>query len=291
MTRYWTLLRRKYRYWLLYCMDDALACPSSGRASTKADCLRATDVIMNTARKYGLSIHPTKGALGTGSTRLCHLSLVIDTQKMTFGVPLEKIERVQEMAMRIINLCMRNRRQVDVKIIRSFVGTCQSLYLAVPDTRFRLWELHQMIAAAGKQRRATLRKPAEKAVRWWRILRQQLRERKVLHDVTSPAITIHTDASQYAWGATLSHTETCAGAPGFMEVRGFWDQGIRTTAHITYKELRTVREALSELATMVQMKRGEVVRVWTYNMVTMFVMNAMVSKSPKLMAEVVLLHR
>jgi hypothetical protein len=76
------------------------------------------------------------------------------------------------------------------------------------------------------------------------------------------------------------------GEPGHFEVRGFRDSDLSDGAHISLLELSTARESLEEFAKCVQMREGEVVRLWTDNQVTMAVIAKMVSRSPALMAEV-----
>jgi hypothetical protein len=85
--------------------------------------------------------------------------------------------------------------------------------------------------------------------------------------------------------ATLSIGDWSAGTPGFFECRGYWVRGLRESAHITLLELATVRMSLEEFTSFVGLCRGEVIRLWTDNQVTMYVIDKMVSRSPALIGE------
>jgi hypothetical protein len=61
-------------------------------------------------------------------------------------------------------------------------------------------------------------------------------------------------------------------------------------AHITLLELSTVRLALQEFVHMCALQRGEVIRIYTGNQVTMYAINSMVSRSSTQMAELRRLH-
>jgi hypothetical protein len=65
----------------------------AGRVATPRDCRRATTWIEKLLRKLGIVRHPTKGEW-TGSTRLKHLGMVIDTNQMKLFICPRKIEKV-----------------------------------------------------------------------------------------------------------------------------------------------------------------------------------------------------
>lgn len=121
-SRLWTYLRKRYGWRILDHIDDILVCPNGGKRSKARDCRRATDIIRQLMSRYGLRIHPDKGVLGNGTYRLEHLGLVIDTARMTFSVPEHKVMKVERAAKYLMNLVRRNRRQVEVKRLKSFAG-------------------------------------------------------------------------------------------------------------------------------------------------------------------------
>jgi hypothetical protein len=80
--------------------------------------------------------------------------------------------------------------------------------------------------------------------------------------------------------------------PGvFYECRGYWEVSYRLLAHITLLELTTVRLALKEFLKYCALRENEVVKLYTDNMVVMYVVNQWVSKSPAIMAELRRLHQ
>ena len=101
--------------------------------------------------------------MGTVTQILDHHGTTIDTVRMRFTVPENKILKVEGMTTSIMQEIRSNRRLVDTGVLRSTAGIFQSLSLAVPETRFRLRELHTAVVSS-KKRGATLREAAIKAV-------------------------------------------------------------------------------------------------------------------------------
>lgn len=102
--------------------------------------------------------------------------------------------------------------------------------------------------------------------------------------------TIHTDASLRAYRATLSNGASEAGALGYYEVSGFWENTYQGLAHTLLLELSTIRVSLAEFFKTCTIKRRSVVRVFTDNKIAMSVVSATVSESPALMGELRRLH-
>jgi hypothetical protein len=61
-------------------LDDVLVGPSLGRAATARDCHRASRLMGQFLKRYGLNRHPAKRVWGPGSTRQEHLGFVVDTE-------------------------------------------------------------------------------------------------------------------------------------------------------------------------------------------------------------------
>lgn len=247
-------MKRNLGYRVLSYVDDFAIAPSLGRAATAADCRKASRRLDELLLRYGLMRHPSKGIWGDGSQCLEHLGFVIDTRRGFFGVPASKLEAISSMARQLMKRARRNRRLIRSDSLESFIGKAQSLRLAVPDTAFRLRALYDCVPAReaaetrsgspGKRYRASptarLSHPALKDLRFWGELPQHLRHSRIWQEMTKPTVTIHTDASMSAYGATLAHGDHDAGTRGYYECRGYWQGSHKEIAHITMLELTTV---------------------------------------------------
>jgi hypothetical protein len=130
-------------------------------------------------------------------------------------------------------------------------------------------------------RTARLSHPALKDLGFWRDFPKKLHHRPIWPEVSKPTVTIHTDASMTAYGATLAPGEQEAGARGFYECRGYWEGSHLNKANITLLELATVRLCLKDFLQHCVLRRDAVIKLYTDNMVTIFVVNKWVSKSPE----------
>ena len=75
--------------------------------------------------KGGWVFKPSKSA-GPPSQKVLYLGLIIDSVKMTFGIPEEKLERILEGAKTLLT-----KRRLFVKSLASWVGLLQSCRLAI----------------------------------------------------------------------------------------------------------------------------------------------------------------
>ncbi len=95
-------MRSMLSYRVLAYLDDFLVAPNrAGRVATKRSCARATKDIDNLLRTLGLVRHPTTGDW-SGSTRIEHLGVLIDTVEMKFYVSPHKIEKVRSMSKQLL---------------------------------------------------------------------------------------------------------------------------------------------------------------------------------------------
>lgn len=303
--RFWTMVRKRLQYRVLSYVDDFAIAPSMGRAATMEDCNRASRKIDYLLVRYGLTRHPAKGVWGGGSQIIRHLGFIIDTVHGTFGVPEDKVLRVERLATGLLKLARRNRRRVPKKELASFIGKAQSLRLAVPETAFNLRSLYDSLSSDcmvhqgdfstgrqwGSHVRSTLSHSAIRDLQHWRKLGSTMTHRPIWPSILTPTATIHTDASMQAYGATLASGALEAGSKGFFEVQGYWDPVYRETAHITILELLTVRLSLEEFVEHCLIRDGEIIRLFTDNQVVAQVVTAMCSKSEMIMAELRRLHQ
>jgi Reverse transcriptase (RNA-dependent DNA polymerase) len=102
VSRFFTTIKSRFGYRVLSYVDDYLICPSTGRASTKMDCLRASARLYKLLLRYGLTRHPKKGVRCGGSQVLQHLGFVIDSVRGSFGVSASKLDKVSSMAQALL---------------------------------------------------------------------------------------------------------------------------------------------------------------------------------------------
>ena len=139
-------LRSENHLRVLPYLDDFLICPRPpGTVASLVDCFAARTTIAALLEDLGLVRHPTKGEW-VGSTRVEHLGVVIKTVLEKFFIAPRKIAKVRHMAKHLISESTRGRRWVSVARLRSFVGLCVSLTLAMPFARFYTrslyWDMH-----------------------------------------------------------------------------------------------------------------------------------------------------
>jgi hypothetical protein len=94
-----------------------------------------------------------------------------------------------------------------------------------------------------------------------------------------------------AYGATLSHGEQEAGTRGFYECRGYWEGSHKKLAPITVLELTMVKLALKEFWDYCVLRENGVVKLYTENMVVMYVVNQWMPKSRAIKNKLRRLHQ
>lgn len=109
----------------------------------------------------------------------------------------------------------------------------------------RPWQLATFFKAPGHGSRAprarvTLSHPAIKDLLYWRELRGTMHHRPIWPVMGKPTMTIHTDESPKAYGATIRAGDHGEGTSGHYKTQGYWKGPHRKLAHITIYELMTV---------------------------------------------------
>ena len=232
-------------------LDDFLVIPSPGETrATLRDCQRATKWIDGVMNDLGLTRHPSKGEW-QGSTRVQHLGVMIDTQRMRFYISPVKIARVRGLAAALLKESRLGRRWVSREKVRSFTGVCVSLTLAMPFARFHCRALYDDMSprsrhdplprAARAGARVRLSHAAIRDLRTWQRLTSTFEEgRDILP--RQPDGLLHTDAAEVGYGGTLARTGN-PGDPGEWEAQQVWTANDRGDP-ITVRELRAVRLVL-----------------------------------------------
>ena len=260
-------------------MDDFLVAVSSPTELKRAQ--RTLDGLL---RKTGLRRKPGKGCW-EGSQRLDHLGFVIDTRAQVFGITDKRVQKIQNVARKLLQQARQNRRLVETSLLRHFLGVAISCSLAMPLARFYTRSLYDSLQTQSK-RRVKLKHAAVRDLLHWKNLVRSPSTRPLHHQTATMAM--HSDAStSIGMGGTLGH-DLRMGEPGVWEAKGLWDPHLRTKP-ITFLELRAVTDNLRAFAE--DLRTGTHLRVWEDNQAVVHILNTMTTRSPALMKELRALHR
>jgi hypothetical protein len=284
-------MRAECGYRVLAYLDDFLIAPSPhGTVSEKGGCGVAAKKIDAELTALGLTRHPEKGDW-EGSTRIEHLGFVLDSVQMKFYIAKRKIERVHQMSARLLREASIGRRWVSRVRLRSFVGICVSLSLAMPYARFYTRSLYWDLARGGAclrradrdRKRCRLSHQGLRDLRVWRRLTSAEKDGRQIHS-PAPQLSLHSDASDVGYGGTLG-PHSAQGEPGLWESQGIWGWADRAKS-ISYRELKAVRLLLqSQLARQIAKEGATHIRLHCDNQAVVHVVNAMVSASRPMMRE------
>lgn len=161
--------------------------------------------------------------------------------------------------------------------MRRFCGLAVSTLLAVPLAQLHLRALYDALRSAARRRDVQLDALALRDSAWWRDLAKGSSVGRALWP-TPPAGEVTTDASPYGWGATFQR---------LVPARGFFRPAMRD-AHINLKERAAVRWGVQSFSHLFW--PGATLAGRTDSRVTMGVLNAMCSRSPRPMEDVRRLH-
>ena len=244
-TRY---MRSELSLRVLVWLDDYLIVPREGsRSSTAKECLWTSETLQALFKKLGLVHHPEKGVWGSGTTKLVHLELIIDTVKFKYFVFPTKLEELQSMASTLLRTARQRSRWVRECLLSSFCGRAISQFIPFPLARFFTRSLYDTVKADAPRRgrvpelcvklsHATLRELQS----WSTMLAGDGR----LIGGGKLAWCLRTDAADVGFGATLGRNVT-AGYAGEIKVQGMWSPFLRLKS-ITLRVLIAVRFALED---------------------------------------------
>ena len=257
-------------------IDDFAAAPPGAAPASALAATEGRRAALRVFAAFGLQIAPDKGS-ATGTTHLPLLGFVVDTRRQLLLLPPARLDRLRLAARRLQHRAAYHCRWVPFGRLRRFCGLAVSTLLAVPLARYRLRSLYDALRGAWGRRDARLEAQALRDLGWWAGLGASAAVGRALWD-PPPAGEVTTDASPYGWGATNQR---------LVPARGFFSPAV-ADEHINLKELMAVRLAVLSYSHL--FASGAVLDVRTDSRVTMGVLNAMCSRSPRLMAEVRRLH-
>lgn len=202
---------------------------------------------------------------------LVHLGIGIDTKRGLFLIPPTKLQTLSAAASSLLRYASSHRRWVSAKRLSKVCGLASSLRLAFPMAATVTRSLHDALATKADWHSDC------------RLDKQAIRDLQFLVDLPleqcskaifkpSPTITMHTDASDIAWGAVFNE---------LVPARAFFDDR-ESALHITAKELLAVLNGLESFDQQIDHKA--VIRLVTDNMAVRGVLNKGSSASAMLMS-------
>lgn len=279
---------RSYGYRTLVYLDDFLLVPSPYVfLCTKEHCTKAQRRIDRLLATLGIERHPTKGCW-EGATQLEHLGVVVDTVKMTFTVTPRKRKRVHKAARGILRAMRVSNRWIDTSTISSFCGTCVSLSLAMPWSRFYTralyFDLSKHVRKFGTKLKCRLSHQSIRDLRFWVRLATVQDDGRPLHPM-QPQAALHSDAADLGFGGTFNTERLDPGAAGMWCDQSVWDWRSRARS-ITLRELKAIRLLLSrQIGVRVREEEIQRLKIWCDNQAVVHIVNSMVSASAEMMVE------
>ena len=256
-------------------VDDHGAAPPGARPTSNADAAKGVGFFILLYERLGLSLHRRKGERN-GSQQLTLLGFTVDTAGNQVWLPDSRLDRLRGTAAAVLASASSNRRWVRRKPLESVAGIIVSATLAIPEARLFTLAIYDDLARAvdsrGPRADCHLSHLSPRDLRRWANFGRSGHGRPLWPRL--PAHTLHTDASGFAWGGAASNTTPVRGA--FVGAAASW--------HINIKEVAAIRLSLTALASSFAV--GDVVRIVTDSRVALHVVNALVSRSVPLCAEV-----
>lgn len=109
-----TYLRNVLGCRALWYLDGLMISPTVGKATTKADCLRASERLDHVLRTLGIEKIPTKGVWGEGACEFDHLGFHLSTLTMSFTVTTKKLVRMRRQAGKLLRQGSQGQKIVSV---------------------------------------------------------------------------------------------------------------------------------------------------------------------------------
>ena len=266
---------RKSGFTLIGYVDDHGAAPPGSRPTSKADAAKGFRFVTLLYQRLGLALHPSKGERA-GTQQLTLLGFTVDTAANQVRLPDARLARLRGTAAAVLASASSNRRWVRRKPLESVAGIIVSASLAIPEARLFTRAIYDDLARAaatgGLRGDCHLSHQSLRDLRWWANFGRAGHGRPLWP--RPPAHTLHTDASGFGWGGVADEATPARGA--FTGAAADW--------HINVKEVAAIRLSLAALAPV--FAAGDVVRVITDSRVALHVVNALVSRSVPLCAEV-----
>lgn len=231
-------------------------------AEDRATFARHAELIRRVFLKYGLVWSEKKDNLDEPKHCARFLGCMIDTRRMQFLIPRDRIRGIKQAAIKILRLDSEDR--LSIRDLAGFVGKAQATTAAVVYARYKSRHLLHLKNAAFASRpswaaRLSLTKEAKEELEWWIGFTSEWNGKAVI--AKEPKHHLQTDASRTGWGAW--DLKTGRQLAGFFETK--W--GRRSSNR---RELTTIVYAILAFA---DLYAGSVVEVETDNTTSMAYIN------------------
>ena len=234
-------------------LDDSLLI-----GMTKAQCQENVRDTLNTLRKLGFIVHPSKSVFQP-TTKIQYLGVIIDSTSMTVTLSPERKEKMLLSCKRLIKA-----RDISIRDLAKVIGLIVSSFPAVKFGPLHYRHLEKDKCRALKDSRGNfdqvmeISEAGKKELAWWI---KNITD--AFNDVNckDPDIVVHSDASLQGWGCVCEDV-----ASG-----GVW-LPIERTFHINFLELKAAFFALKAFQTQLQ---GKHVRLMLDNTTAIACLNHM----------------
>ena len=256
--------RRRHALRVLPYLDDFLLIAHSVSAAALASA--AGRMLL---ARLGLSWNDSK-CVWTPTQRLVHLGLEVDTRRGVFRVDTKRRKAIRNAAQNLLCRAAESARVVRVRDLAALCGKAVSVQLAVLPARFYLRSLYDALATrTGWSGRVRLSHRAVRDLQWWAALPERWNGRPI--ELPSTEAEMAVDSCGFGWGAVFNSV---------LHAHGMWPAD--STAHITLKELRAVRLALSSFR---EFAANKCILVHEDNQAVVAALSGLCSRSPAMMAE------
>ena len=159
--------------------------------------------VQSVLQMLGVTWHPDK-SIWEPTQFLVLLGIEVNSAQGVFRSPPPRLNRLQQMAREIACDAISHQRRTPACKMASFVGLAQSCYLALPETRFFLRELHDVLnTRASWGGTVVLSKQALRDLRWWASCGTVAQQGAAIWRQRQTA-DLWTDASDTAWGGATN---------------------------------------------------------------------------------------
>ncbi|HJS83402.1 MAG TPA: DNA N-6-adenine-methyltransferase, partial [Nitrososphaera sp.] len=248
---------------LVIYMDDLLIL-----SPTMEQAQRDRDTVLKILKNFGLTISTKKSVLSPAQI-MQYLGVLIDSVKMQFRVPEERIVKILSLVKRI-RTTFTKKTKIPLRTLQSLVGTLQAVADCILPTRLHLNEL-MLLIRKGAEGPVFMTELADQELMWWEDHCIHWNGRQI-----HPPLPDHyfdTDASGSGWGAWYIPNPTEKPMPA----AGLFDKELTSNV----RELSAILLALQSFATKAKWENCTL-RVRTDNKVAMSYVNRMGGREPHL---------